>query len=391
MMSYDVVVVGAGPIGSTFAREMVQKGFKVGIVEKKRNIGVPLQCAGLVGKKVKGLNVLPNKFILNKVQGAHLYSPSHHLLSVSKREPVAYVLDRVGYDKFLADLAVESGADLFLNYNVTGLDAEKGIVSVSNGEKKIHADIIVGADGYKSLISKKFNSTSETIPAAQFLVDFGKNLFNTDYVRLYVDSRISPGFMWIIPLSESKARIGLFGNRDYHNLNTILKEFLNKNKDFKGFSITKKYHGMIPVYNPKKKIVKDRTIILGDAASQIKPTTGGGLIIGFKCVSMAVESASKALDNENIKILREYEMEYRKKYRNELNTQLKVQKIFKSLTDDDLDHMFLKLKEEGAEDLISEYGDMDNQSPLIRQMIKTGLIFKIIPKIISRGITTLWK
>lgn len=113
--------------------------------------------------------------------------------------------------------------------------------------------------------------------------------------------------------------------------------------------------------------------------------------MGFKCVNMAVEPVSKALDNEDIKILREYEIEYRKKYRNELNTQLKVQKIFKSLTDADLDQMFLKLKEESAEDLISEYGDMDDQSPLIKQMIKSGLIFKIIPKIISRGITTLWK
>ncbi len=386
-----MVVVGAGPIGSTFARKMAQKGFKVGILEKKRDIGVPLQCAGLLGKKVKGLNILPPEFIINKVQGADLYSPSHHLLSVAKKETAAYVLDRVGYDKFLAKLAVESGADLFLNHNVNGVDTEKGVVHVNNGKDKIKGDLIVGADGYRSLISKKFNNTPEPIPAAQVLVDFGKNLLKIDHVRLYVNSKISPGFIWIIPLSESTARVGLFGNQDYQHLNTILKEFLNKNKDFEGFSIIKKYHGMIPVYDSKKKIVKDRTIILGDAASQIKPTTGGGLTMGFKCVNMAVEPVSKALDNEDIKILREYEIEYRKKYRNELNTQLKVQKIFKSLTDADLDQMFLKLKEESAEDLISEYGDMDDQSPLIKQMIKSGLIFKIIPKIISRGITTLWK
>lgn len=385
-----MVVVGAGPIGSTFARKMAQKGYKVGIVEKKRDIGVPLQCAGLLGKKIKGLNVLPPEFIINKVRGAHLYSPSQHLLSVAKSETAAYVLDRMGYDKFLAQLAVESGADLFLNHNVKEVDTEKGIVYV-NGKNRIQGDIIVGADGYQSLVSKKFNSTAEPIPAAQFLVDFGKNLLNTDYVRLYVNSKISPGFIWIIPLSESTARVGLFGNRPYNNLNTILKEFLNENKDFQEFSIIKKYHGMIPVHDPKKKIVKDRAILLGDAASQIKPTTGGGLTMGFKCVNMAVETSSKALDNQDIKILREYEMEYRKKYKNELNTQLKVQKIFKSLTDDDLDHMFLKLKEEGAEDLISKYGDMDDQSPLIKQMVKSGLIFKIIPKIISRGITNLWK
>jgi digeranylgeranylglycerophospholipid reductase len=391
MMSYDVVVVGAGPIGSTFARKMAQKGFKVGMLEKKRDIGVPLQCAGLLGTKVKGLNVLPPEFIINKVCGAQMYSPSHHLLSVAKSETAAYVLDRVEYDKFLAQSAVESGVDLYLNHNVKEVDTEKGIVQVNNGKNRIQGDIIVGADGHRSLISKKFNSTAETIPAAQFLVDFGKNLLNTEYVRLYVNSKISPGFIWIIPLSESTARVGLFGNRPYNDLKTILKEFLNKNKEFQGFSIIKKYHGMIPVNDPKKKIVKDRAILLGDAASQIKPTTGGGLTMGFNCVNMAVEPSSKALDNGDIKILREYERDYRKKYKNEINNQLNVQKIFKSLTDNDLDQMFLKLKEDGAEDLISKYGDMDDQSPLIKQMVKSGLIFKIIPKIISRGITNLWK
>ena len=68
-----------------------------------------------------------------------------------------------------------------------------------------------------------------------------------------------------------------------------------------------------------------------------------------------------------------------------------VQKIFKSLSDDDLDFMFLKLKETGAEEIISQYGEMDDQSPLVKELFKRGILFKILPKILSRGISALWK
>ena len=73
MKNYDIAIVGAGPVGSTFARYMAEKGLKVAIFEKKNEIGVPLQCAGLLGKKIKDVNVLPDEVILNKIYGACLF------------------------------------------------------------------------------------------------------------------------------------------------------------------------------------------------------------------------------------------------------------------------------------------------------------------------------
>lgn len=395
MTNYDVVVVGAGPVGSTFARHIAEKGFKIGIMEKKKEIGVPLQCAGLLGKQIKDVNILPDELIINPVYGAYLHSPGDHILKVAKNQPEAYVVDRVGYDKFLAKLAVDAGAELFLNHKVKDFDLKKGCLHLNNGKEDISGKIIVGADGYNSVVARKFpDETSkhpDSVQAAQFMVDFGRDIFDTDYVHLHVSADISPGFIWIIPLNASTARVGLFGNSDYHTFNNILKDFLNGNPEFNGYSIVKKYHGRIPVYNSKKKIVKDRAILLGDAASQVKPTTGGGLIIGFKSAQLAADVVTRALDNDDLRILTDYQSIYRKEYKNELSTQFKVRKIFKSLTDDDLDQMFIKLKEEGAEDIISKYGDMDDQSPLVKEMFKRGLLFKILPKILSRTISTLWK
>ena len=390
MKTYDVAVVGAGPIGSTFARYVADEGYKVVMFERKRKVGVPLQCAGLLGKKIRDLNILPDEYILNEVYGAFLHSPSNNVLKVSKNNPEAYVIDRVGYDKFLADQAVDSGVELLLNHRVSGLDIKTGKIRVNNLDKSYNAEVIIGADGHASGVSEKINPRSKSIMAAQYLIDMEKDVFDTDNVHLYANANISPGFLWIIPVSNSMARIGLFANMDYNGLNRVLKEFIQDN-GYINASILKKYHGFIPIYDSKKDLVKDRTLLLGDAASQVKPTTGGGLMIGFECAKMASNTVSKALDMKDYTILKEYVNVFKKRFKGELKVQLEVQKIFESLNNQDLDEMFLKLKEGNAEELISEYGDMDTQSTIIKEMIKNRLLFYILPTLLTRRIGSLWK
>jgi len=392
-MTYDVLVVGAGPVGTTYARYMAEKGFKVGIIEKKSRVGVPLQCAGLLGKQIKEVNILPQELIINPFYGAYLHSPSDHVLKVAKDKPEAYVVDRVGYDQFLAEKSVDAGSELFLKHQVKDINTKNGQIYTKNGTERFTAKIIVGADGYNSVIAKKISNRQplDNLQAAQFLVDFTQDIFDPNYVHLQAYASTSPGFIWMIPLTNHQARVGIFGNYDYHDLNKILKSYLNSNPELNGFNVLKKYQGKIPVYNSKKRLIKDNILLLGDAASQVKPTTGGGLIMGFKCAQIASDITEKALENDDIKLIQEYESICRKNFKSELKTQLLVQKIFKSLTDDDLDYMFMKLKEDGAEELISEYGEMDDQSPLVKEMFKKGILFKVVPKILLRGISALLK
>lgn len=385
MKDYDVAVIGAGPVGSTFARYAAEKGLNVAIFEKKKEVGIPLQCAGLLGKKIKDVNILPDEFILNKIYGARLYSPSSTMISMRKKdEPLAYVLDRVNYDKFLAQLAVDKGAELFLNHRAEKIDIENGEIYFKN--KKISAEIIVGADGHSSLVSKVLGNNFKSVHASQYLIDTGENTFDNSYFQVYVNSKISPGFLWIIPLSESTARIGLFADFDYQNLSGIIDEFLENNEKLRNAKILKKYHGRIPVYDPKKDIVKNRAILIGDAASQVKPTTGGGLIIGFNCAKIAAEIVYEAISSQNIDILKDYQKKYRKMYNTELKMQLKVQNTYESLDDDNLDSVILKLKEKEVGKIVSEYGDLDSQSPLMIKLIKSGIIFSVLPKLLSRKI-----
>lgn len=388
MKKYDIAVVGAGPVGSTFARYVADNGLDVVMLEKKREIGIPLQCAGLLGQKIKKINVLPDEYVLNQVRGAYIYSPSHNMMKVGKKDVQAYVIDRVGYDKYLAELAVDSGAELLMNHKVIHSDNEG---CIKTKETEIRADIIVGADGHSSMVSNNFNEKPRSFMAAQYLIETDDNVFDPENVHLHVDDLISPGFLWTIPVTSSTARIGLFADLNYTELNNVLTKFMATEPMFKKAKIIQKYQGYIPKYNPKKEIVNERTILLGDAASQVKPTTGGGLLIGFECAKIAAEYATKAVEMEDISKLKEYENQTQKRFKNELRVQIEVQKIFESLNNQDLDEMFSKLKQGNAEEIISKYGDMDTQSTLIKEMIKNGLLFSIVPKLLTRRIMGLWK
>ncbi|MBX7077222.1 MAG: geranylgeranyl reductase, partial [Methanobacteriaceae archaeon] len=170
----------------------------------------------------------------------------------------------------------------------------------------------------------------------------------------------------------------------------ILENFIKNNPKFKNMEILEKYYGKIPVYDKEKVLVKDRVILIGDAASQVKPTTGGGLILGFKSCEIAKNVIVKVLKNDNINLLKNYEKEFKKTYNKELNYQLKVQKTLNLLSDDDLDYFFNQLKEHDAEELISTYGDMDEQSILVKQFLKKGYLLSMFPSIIKRSVGKIW-
>ncbi|MCL2114600.1 MAG: geranylgeranyl reductase family protein [Methanobrevibacter sp.] len=396
---FDVAIVGGGPIGSTLAYEISKKGFSVGIFDKKKEIGIPLQCAGIVSKKLKELNEIPNDLILNKVKGAFLHSPNH-ILKVEKNKTEAFVIDRIAYDKFLAKRAIANGVKFFTKYEVNYVDIEKGVLGFKNG-KKINAKVIVGADGSNSIVSRSFNKDFNYFHGSQFLVKLIKynnenelernnSYGDDDFVDLFINTKTLPGFLWSIPSSNDRYRVGLFSKNSYKEQNSLIEDFLKNNERFENYEIIEKHHGKIPIYDEKKQLVNKRVILIGDAASQLKPTTGGGLILGFEIVQIAKTYIEKSLNEDNIAILNKYGEIFRKKYSKELKYQLKVQKTLEKLSDKDLDYLFFKLKEKGMEKFISKYGDMDKQSILVKEILKKGLIFSILPSIVFNQVSKIW-
>jgi flavin-dependent dehydrogenase len=198
---------------------------------------------------------------------------------------------------------------------------------------------------------------------------------------------IVPGFLWIIPLQNNTCRVGLFSNDSHRQQNTIITDFLNENFEYE---IIEKYKGFIPIFNNKNQLVKKRAILIGDAASQIKPTTGGGLLIAFDCCKIASKYITDAIKKDNMELLKGYQKEFNKKYSKEFSYQFKVHKTLNLFNDNDLDYIFEKAKESDCENIISEYGDMDNQSKVVKEFIKRGLIFKITPKFLFKKIMNIF-
>ena len=390
---YDAVVVGAGPVGSTISYYLTNNGLNVLLIEKKKQIGYPLQCAGILSKHIFDHNELPDEVILNTVNGAFLHT-QNHILNVKKDENVAYIIDRIAYDEFLLKRAQDAGVEI-INQQAIDFDIEKGITYLSNGNE-IRSKIIIGCDGYNSGLSSAMGNQQSNFNASQMLVEISENDMlkfrdSNEHVNNYVDTclmeDILPGFLWIIPLKNNKYRIGLFSNHSHKMQDKILTDFLSENFEFE---IEEKYKGFIPIFDGQNYIVKNRAVLIGDAGGQIKPTSGGGLLIAFEACKIASKYITKSVEEDNISILNEYQKDFNKKFKKEFGYQFKVQKTLHLLSDSDLDYLFRKLRDNDGEYLISEYGDMDTQSTLVKEFIKRGLIFKIIPTFLFKKVINIF-
>ena len=407
---YDIAIIGAGPIGSTLAYELAKENLKVCLIDKKKVIGLPLQCAGIVNKRILDANDIPEDLILNKAKGAHLHTKNHHL-TVSKDDYQALIIDRVAYDQFLYERAIDYGADSFLSSKVVSIDTIEGKVEFQSDSniKTIRSKIIVGADGPLSLVSSTIGNQFNYFNASQYLLKVDE-IDEMSFVDLYAFGDLFPGFIWSIPTYKNILKVGLFSNDDYKKQNEILDDFLKNDFKYDDYEVIEKYKGKIPIYNKENKLYENRALIIGDAASQVKPTTGGGLFIGFKAVQLAKSTIMDALKNklsdENFSkdsdndenndlsdlsnLLSSYQENFEKEFSKEMSIQFKVQKTLCTLSDDDLDYFFIKLKEKEADKLISEYGDMDNQSLLVKEFLKRGLILSLLPAVHKKELAKIW-
>ena len=396
---YDVTIVGAGPIGSTLAYELAKENISVCLIDKKKLIGLPLQCAGIVNKSVLEYNQIPEELILNKVKGANLHSKNQSL-SVSKEDDQALIIDRVALDQYLYKRAIESGADSHLSSKVVNVDTLEGQVDfqTDSKEKTIKSKLIVGADGPLSLVSSTIGNDFNYYCASQYLVEVD-NVSDMSFVDLYAYEDLFPGFIWVIPAYKNIFRIGLFSNHDYRMQNEILDDFLENDFKYDDYNVIEKYKGKIPIYSKENKLFENKALLIGDAAAQVKPTTGGGLLIGFKTVQIAKKAIMGALNSKEIleddnKILQDifktYQKDFEEKFLKEISYQFKVQKTLCTLSDDDLDYFFIKLKEKNCDELISEYGDIDDQSVLVKEFLKRGLILSLLPAIHKKELAKIW-
>jgi geranylgeranyl reductase family protein len=393
MLAYDAVIVGAGPIGGQVAKTIAQEGYTVAIFEEHKQIGTPLRCAGLVTSRVfSSLDFPPSHVVQNEIKGAHIHSPSGNLLTIGGDKIHALVIDRSIFDKEINKQAQEKGAEIFLENKIIAAQAHKGYINLKATKNEVKCKLLIGADGPHSKIRDCFSFPQPL----EFLQGIGAEItnvsLNPDFVEIFVGNNIAPGFFaWLIPLNKqgTAARIGLCiePNSPYPPKHYFSKLLKNKSLSafFHDIKITKRIGGVVPL-GPLKKTFDSHVLLVGDAAAQVKPTSGGGIFPGLVCAkhcsSVAIEALSK--NNFNLNLLKKYHKQWVENIGRELTLGMRFRSVFKSLSDTQLDYYIDKFQNKTLTDIISLHGDIDYPSKLVKPLLKKSPSFlRFLPKMIK--------
>jgi len=372
--STDAVVVGGGPCGSLAAWRLAKLGVDVTVLEEHKEIGLPSHCAGHVS--VNGLEHLrlrlPHEIFENEICGAVFYSPSGLEFRVQRSSPVTRVLNRELLDKHLAALAEKAGAQYFTGSRVKSLVSKAGVVTgvsiARRGANEIMtSSIVIDAEGFSSLLLKKAGlqmlDRSMVVHGIQVEVDKITDV-DRNMVEVYLGQEYAPGFFaWIIPKNDGSAKVGLatkMGNpRDY------LRKFMHKNpvasRKLRKSQITGLSMHPISLGGAIPKTYANGLLVVGDAASQVKPTTGGGIIFGLLCARIAGEVAQEAFEKRDFseKTLSRYQFQWRKIVGFDLTMMLKLRKMLNRLSDDEMDKIINMCTKLQLNTVLEKAGDAD--------------------------------
>ncbi len=397
-ISYDVVVVGAGPAGSIAARHAAVAGARTLVIEEHAASGSPVQCTGLVSSKTLDVcDIEPGPWVYQKIKGAYVFSPDGSSISIGGEKVRAYVIDRKIFDRYLLQRAAEAGADVMMKTKAVGLGlrsepgpglgmglqsgpgnarGKKVLEVITNGKRfDISAGVVIGADGVQGSIARwsALGQVQKVLSGVQ--IETAYNVENTDHVEVFLGSDVPGFFAWAVPVSENTARIGLCVDPAKTHLSAYehLKRFLHTNpriKERSGKGCSDMLVGCIPL-GPQSRTVADGVIITGDAAGQVKPTSGGGVYMGALCAKIAGEVAAKAAlsGDTSAGALMEYDRRWREAVGRELAVGMRIHNVFGRMGDEDFNELMRFFGEPEVLELINTYGDIDHPSILLGKLL----------------------
>lgn len=353
-MNFDVLIIGAGPVGSSLACKLSSFGLKVALADKKTTIGKQA-CSGLFSRRITKYFDLEDDMIENVVEGAVFHTRSCDF-EVRKGKPEALVVDRLKFDRFILKKAADSGAHtLFGTRPISYMRTNEGIKTYLGNAKsslEITAKLIIGADGASSTVRQAFNLKSN-LRYVNGILSYYPIKNTSPLVELYYSPNIAPGFFaWKIPRGN-RTEFGLATDTQHNHLE-YFKRFLKK------FNLKLSRFYAHPICFGNQKSVSDRALLIGDAAAQVKPFSGGGIIYGLLCADIAAKAISQAFDKNDFReeFLKEhYEDKWKQKLMPKIELGLGIRNILDTLNDRELDTFFEMLKDQ--KNAIESLGDMD--------------------------------
>lgn len=317
----------------------------------------PPRCTGLVGPRLLDLLSVPPTVVLCGIQTLRVHAPGGHTVEFSAPQPRGYVLDRSAFDRWLLERAADAGAEVRTPVGARGRTGR--MLRTTRGP--VGFEVLIGADGAMSAVRR----WAELPPPAEILVGVQATVsaatLDPGAVEVHLGHAVAPGgFAWVVPTGEGEARVGLLtaARRDAR---TLLSGFLASH--FPDSQERGCESGLVPI-GPAPRTVKEGTLLVGDAAGQVKPLSGGGLLFSAVAARIAGEVAAQNAHNPS-----SYETRWRKDIGDEIGFGLRARRAFLGLTDDQLDRVVACLDRPSIRRLVAAEGDIDAPSRLARACV----------------------
>jgi len=379
----DLLIVGAGPCGSFAALTASKLGFKVKVYEEHLKPGVPEHCPGHISVKgLKKINLTPPKNIIeNEIKGIKLYSPNGLNLTFEEEEPTIYVINRGLFDEWLYEQAKKFNATYVFNSTIRKISFNKDEATAEaffrDGKKeKIRCRFLIDAEGCSGYLARKvglINNKRRFVCGVHAIIEGVKDL-DEEFAEVYLGRKFSPGFFaWIIPKNSKEAKVGLAAEKK--NPIALLKFFLKKHplisKKTSNIKILSLTAHPIPINGPIKKFFYKNFFVVGDAASQVKPTTGGGLITGFISSKIAIQAIYK----NNVNVGEKYQVEWNKVLGLNFLFMRQARRFLNILSDEAINKIFKIAKKMRIEE-IPLTSNLDFQLNLFKFLLKKDFLLK---------------
>jgi flavin-dependent dehydrogenase len=324
---------------------------------------------------------VPPEVILNRVQNADIYSPSGQHVAIGSKNEAPVVLDRVAFDRHFYEVALSEGARFETGQRVKAIKKTPDYVKVVTNAGEYTGNVVVGADGPLSVVARQHGIVHDHIFGVQARVNMPD--FPPDKTDLYMHPYWRDFFGWIVPEGNGICRVGL-GARDHPN--TAFKYLLHRlgiSRD----QFVETYGGIIPMgfLGPQ---AFNRAILLGDAACQVKASTGGGIVMLVLAAQLAAPALVQAVENSQYSgsfFYDNYQVPCEVSIGRELKIHYLLRSLIKRFSAHEWDQIIGFLSSTEVRHIFTIYGEMDFPRSFFFKLLRNARIFSLFVKLLSRN------
>jgi geranylgeranyl reductase family protein len=406
---FDVIVAGAGPAGAMAARTAASLGLRTALVEEHEQPGLPAHCSGKLQVHAFREFDLPASLVLNSLRAGAFYSPGGAVFRVRRDDADSHVVDRAAFDQWLVGEAERRGAIVMLNTRLRSAERVNGMVRVTGTARgrpySTTARVLIDAEGARPVLPRTLGVRIQRayVYGLQYQMK-DVDLDEPDMPEIYLGSASAPGFFgWIMPIGPDRARAGvcvdprLTPHSPIHHIERLIRDHPVASRRLRHAVVERKLAGPIPILGARRPTVAPGLLVAGDAAGQVKATSGGGIYFSLISGRLAAEAAHGYVGGTR-GALAGYETAWRRRFARELNVTAFARMAINHMTDAELDAVVSAVAEDGElRRTIEHRGDTAFQSKLLAPVLMRAVRWSLVRPVgfamlraLRYGVVALW-